>query len=99
MPGRGDILGFSVEALDGPIGRIDPATADTDVDQIVVDTGPWVIGRKVLLPARVITLVDLDEENVSVDRTKAEIKKAPPYRADGRRSGAAPGSFQRRRIR
>jgi hypothetical protein len=44
---------------------------------IVVDTGPCIFGKKVLLPAGLIEAIDLDEEIVYVDRTKEEIKKAP----------------------
>ena len=67
--------GMSVEATDGGIGKIENAT-----DQyIVVDTGPWIFGKKVMLPAGVIDRVDLDDETVYVSRTKDEIKNAPEY--------------------
>ena len=45
--------GFGVEAIDGSIGKVDEATYDTDSSSIVVDTGPWIFGRKVMLPAGV----------------------------------------------
>jgi hypothetical protein len=45
----------------------------------VVDTGPWIFGKKVLLPAAVIQRVDLDSQTVYVDRTKDEIKDAPEF--------------------
>ncbi|HEX9853963.1 MAG TPA: PRC-barrel domain-containing protein [Acidimicrobiia bacterium] len=71
------ISGFDVEARDGRIGTIDDATLDVGSSYIVVDTGPWIFGKKVLLPAGLIEAIDLDEEIVYVDRTKEEIKKAP----------------------
>jgi hypothetical protein len=46
---------------------------------IVVDTGPWIFGKKVLLPAGVVQRVDLDSETVFVNRTKDEIKDAPEF--------------------
>ncbi|NIK58662.1 PRC-barrel domain-containing protein [Kribbella shirazensis] len=46
---------------------------------LVVDTGPWIFGRKVLLPAGVVDRVDTEERKVFVDRTKDEIKDAPEY--------------------
>ena len=49
-----DLTGFSVEATDGGIGKIDEATYDTSRSYIVVDTGPWIFGKKVMLPAGVI---------------------------------------------
>src|SRR4029453_79379 len=50
----GDLTGFSVEATDGGIGKIDEATYDTSQSYIVVDTGPWIFAKKVMLPAGVI---------------------------------------------
>src|ERR671910_3146393 len=73
------LVGLSVEAVDGEIGKIDDATDDTTGSTIVVDTGTWIFGNKVLLPAGVIDRVDLDEEKVYVNRTKDEIENAPEY--------------------
>ena len=77
--GGTDLAGFSVEAIDGGIGKIDEATHDTGASYLVVDTGPWIFGKKVLLPAGVIDRVDLDAETVFVRRTKDEIKNAPEF--------------------
>jgi len=77
-----DLVGFSLEALDGSIGKIDEASNDIGARYIVVDTGPWIFGKKVLLPAGIIDAVDLDETTVYVQRTKEEIKNAPQYDAD-----------------
>ena len=78
--GRGvDLTGFSVEATDGGIGKIDEATYDVGSSYIVVDTGPWIFGTKVVLPAGVVHRVDLDTETVYVNRSKDEIKNAPEY--------------------
>jgi hypothetical protein len=74
-----DLSGFSVEATDGGIGKVDEATYETSRSYIVVDTGPWIFGKKVLLPAGVIQRVDLDSETVFVDRTKDQIKNAPEF--------------------
>jgi hypothetical protein len=74
-----DLVGFGVEALDGSIGKVDDASYDTDRSLIVVDTGPWIFGKKVMLPAGVIDRIDYDDEKVFVHRTKDEIKHAPEY--------------------
>ena len=79
-----DLIGFSVEALDGSIGKIDEASNDVGAGYIVVDTGPWIFGKKVLLPAGVIDTVDYDETCVYVQRTKDEIKDAPEFDPDSR---------------
>jgi len=74
-----DLTGMSVEAIDGSIGKIDETTSEVGASYIVVDTGPWIFGKKVMLPAGVITNVDLDTETVFVNRTKDQIKNAPEY--------------------
>jgi hypothetical protein len=79
---QNDLTGFGVEAIDGSIGKVDEATNDVDMSYIVVDTGPWIFGKKVMLPAGVLRDVDLDSETVFVNRTKDEIKNAPEFDED-----------------
>src|SRR3954464_4760037 len=88
---RGNLDGFSVEAVDGSIGKIDEATYEVGDSYIVVDTGPWIFGKKVLLPAGVIERVDHNDEQVFVSLTKDQIKDSPEfdeltYRDDAYRS-------------
>jgi len=81
--GRGedsaDIVGYHVHATDGDIGKVDEASVDAGSSQIVVDTGPWIFGRKVILPAGVVNRVDDGEEAVYVDLTKDQIKDSPEW--------------------
>ena len=87
-----DVEGFDVEATDGEIGKVDEATYDVGSSFIVVDTGPWIFGRKVVLPAGTIERIDLDGRKVSVRLTKDQIKDSPElddttdYRSDEYRS-------------
>jgi hypothetical protein len=74
-----DVSGFGVEALDGSIGKVDEANHDTGAHHLVVDTGPWIFGKKVVLPAGVIDRVDADEEKVYVHRSKDQIKDSPRF--------------------
>lgn len=74
-----NVVGYGVEAVDGSIGKVDDATYDVSGSFIVVDTGPWIFGKKVLLPAGVIRDVDHDGEKIFVHRSKDEIKNAPEY--------------------
>jgi PRC-barrel domain len=74
-----DLIGYSVEATDGSIGKIDDATNEVGASYIVVDTGPWIFGKHVLLPAGVIERVDQGSETVYVNRTKEEIKNSPEW--------------------
>ena len=73
------IVGYDVEAIDGSIGKIDGVTLETDSGHIVVDTGPWIFGKKVMLPVGVLRSVDHEGEKVFVNRTKDEIKNAPEF--------------------
>ena len=83
--GSADLTGYSVEALDGGIGKIDEASNDVGASYVVVDTGPWIFGKKVLLPAGVIGRVDAAEEKVFVNRTKEQIKNSPEFEPDSYR--------------
>jgi hypothetical protein len=78
--GRGlDVVGYSVEAIDGGIGKVDEASYDVGSSYLVVDTGPWIFGKKVLLPAGVVDRIDADDETIYVNRTKDQIKDSPEF--------------------
>lgn len=84
-----DLSGFKVDAVDGDIGKIDKASNEVGSSYIVVNTGPWILGKKVMLPAGVISNVDLDTETVFVNRTKDQIKNSPEYDPDDVNGNAA----------
>ena len=77
-----DLVGYSVEATDGSIGKIDKASDDTSTAYLVVDTGPWIFGKKRLIPAGTVTSVDHDDHTVFVTMSKDQIKGAPDYDAN-----------------
>jgi hypothetical protein len=72
-----DLAGFEVEATDGGIGKIDEATYEVGGSYIVVDTGPWIFGRKVVIPAGAVDRIDTADEQVIVNLTKQQIKDSP----------------------
>ena len=74
-----DLTGYKVEATDGHIGKVDQATYDVGSAYIVVNCKPWLLGKHVLLPAGLITGIDLEEESIQVGRSKDQIKGAPEY--------------------
>jgi hypothetical protein len=76
------VTGYKVEATDGGIGKVDSASYDVNASYLVVDTGPWIFGKKVLLPAGVVNHVDHEEQKVYVDRSKDQIKSAPEFDED-----------------
>jgi hypothetical protein len=78
-----DLSDYHVEAVDGELGKVDPATFEVGGDVIIVDTGPLVFGRKVVLPVGTIERIDTDEKRIYVDRAKDDMKDAPEYDPSG----------------
>jgi hypothetical protein len=74
-----DLGGFTVEAADGSIGKVDEKTHEIGSGYLIVDTGPWIFGKKVMLPAGVISRVDEHDQRVWVNLTKDEITDAPGF--------------------
>ena len=74
-----DLVGYKVEATDGSIGKIDRCSYEVNASYLVVDTGPWIFGKKVMLPAGVVNNADHEDRKVYVGRTKDEIKSAPEF--------------------
>ena len=84
-----DLSGFDVEARDGDIGHIDEATNEVAGSYVIVDTGPWIFGKKVMVPAGAIERIDLDGRTVTVGLTKDQIKSSPEPDQDAMRDDAA----------
>ncbi|MFD7612420.1 PRC-barrel domain containing protein [Streptomyces sp. NPDC059828] len=74
-----DLTGYAVEAADGHIGKVDKHSSDVGSQYIIVDTGVWIFGKEVLLPAATITAIDHEARNISVARSKEQIKSAPEF--------------------
>ena len=66
--GSRSVVGYHVHATDGD---------EVGGSQLVVDTGPWIFGRKVVLPAGTVQRVDDEGRKVYVDLTKDQIKDSP----------------------
>ena len=77
-----DLTGYSVEARDDDVGKVDRATYDDGRSFLVVDTGPLILGKKVLVPASLVRNVDTVAEKVEVDLTKDQLENAPEVEED-----------------
>jgi hypothetical protein len=77
-----DIVGYHVEATDGHIGKIDQQSPATNESYLVVDTGPWIFGTKVVVPAGCVTHLDHTDRKVYLDRSKDEVKGSPEFDPD-----------------
>ncbi len=76
---KDDLEGFEVHARDGKVGRIMDVCDRPGESFVVVDTGNWLLSKKVMLPAGVIERVDHEAERVHVNRSRDEIKAAPEF--------------------
>jgi hypothetical protein len=80
--GLTDLTGYGIEARDGSIGKVDESTNETGRSSLVVDTGPWIFGRKVMIPAGTIQRIDRGARKVFVGLTKDQIKDSPEFDRD-----------------
>jgi hypothetical protein len=74
------VNGFSIEASDGDIGTVSDFLFDDaswKVRWLVVDTGNWLSGRKVLLPPSGLGRLYAKDEVFAVELTKQQIKDSP----------------------
>lgn len=79
------ITGRGLRATDGSIGTIDDILFDDaywSVRWVVVDTGTWLPGRKVLLPPSALGVPDRATEEFPVDLTRERIENAPGLETD-----------------
>ncbi|MFF3772120.1 PRC-barrel domain-containing protein [Streptomyces sp. NPDC002232] len=83
-----DLTGYKVEATDGSIGKVDKHSDQLDDSYLVVDTGVWIFGKEVLLPASTVIRVDPQDEKIFVNLTKEQVKNAPEFHRDKHLSDA-----------
>lgn len=74
------MLGTGVQATDDTIGSVTDILFDDDdwtVRWVVVDTGTWLPGRKVLLPTSVLGHPDPASRMFPVDATRKQVEESP----------------------
>jgi hypothetical protein len=79
------IKGFAIEAEDGKIGSVSDFLFDDRTWKLrwmVVDTGGWLPGRKVLIHPSAIGPLDYDREHLPLRLTKQQVKNSPDIRDD-----------------
>jgi hypothetical protein len=77
-----DLSGYEVETLDGSIGDMDEGTG-ASARLLAVLT--WISGRKVVLPALIVSGIDHEAKKIYVSRTCEEIRDAPAFEEAYRR--------------
>ncbi len=80
-----NLLGYKVEALDERIGSIDDFYFDDHswtVRYVIVDTGSWLVGRRVLISPEEIKAINSAPETVSINLTREQIENSPTIETD-----------------
>lgn len=75
-----DLLGYSIRATDGNIGTIADLYFDDErwaVRYVVVDTGGWLTGRKVLISPRAFGEPEWHAKVLPVSLTKTQVQHSP----------------------
>jgi hypothetical protein len=79
------IKGYAIAASDGRLGTVSDFLFDDAtwlVRWVVVDTGNWLPGRKVLLPPSVLGHLDPKEQEFSVRLTMKQVEASPEVNTD-----------------
>ena len=74
-----EVIGYHLEALDGPIGHIEDFLMDDDtwaIQYLVIDTRNWWYGKTVLISPGSIKRLDWAKARVYVDLPRARINNA-----------------------
>jgi uncharacterized protein YrrD len=77
-----EVTGYTIHATDGEIGHVKDFIADDKswvIRYMVVDTGHWLPGRKVLIAPAWITKISWSDDRVNVDLSRESVKDSPRY--------------------
>jgi hypothetical protein len=80
-----DLVGYKIEAQDGGIGSVHDLLFDQEswtVRYVVVDTGGWLFGRKVLVSPACVGEAAAGNETLPVELSKEQIKDSPEIPID-----------------
>ena len=79
------MTGYKILAVDGDIGKLDDFYFDDQswsIRYAVVNTGHWLLGRRVLLSPAVLGDADEEEKELSVGLAREQIENSPPVYSD-----------------
>ena len=79
------LLGYSISAVDGTIGKVKEFYFDDKtwtIRYLVVETGSWLFGRKILLSPQALLTPDWEQELFPVKLTMEQIKSSPNIDTD-----------------
>jgi uncharacterized protein YrrD len=80
-----DLVGYTIRASDGDIGKVDEFYFDDQswtIRYVVVDTGKWLSGRKVLISPAAFDGPDWESRTFPVNLTKEQVQNSPSIDTD-----------------
>lgn len=81
-----EVEGYSIAAEDGEVGHVEDLMVDDEewtIRYMVVDTGGWLSGRKVLVSPTWLRELSASDQEAVVDLTRAQIEASPEYETEG----------------
>ena len=92
-PDGRSLAGYTVEAIDGEVGKVDDHTDVVGEASLLVDTGFWIFGKTRVLPMDAVSSIDHEDECVTVALSKHAVRRAPDW--DRRRREARNSHWDR----
>jgi hypothetical protein len=80
-----ELKNYNIKASNGDIGAIHDFYFDDEkwtIRYLVVDTGTWLTGRKVLISPAALGKVDWNAQTLQVTMTTEQVKKSPDIDTD-----------------
>ena len=77
-----DVSGHDIQAIDGEIGHVEDFIIDDEtwvIRYLIIDTGDWWPGKKVLVSPKWIERVSWNESKIFVNLLRETIKQSPEY--------------------
>ena len=80
-----DLVGYTIHASDGDIGTISEFYFDDlswNIRYVIVETGGWLLGRKVLISPFALGKPDYESRKIPVNLTKEQVQNSPSIDTD-----------------
>jgi uncharacterized protein YrrD len=74
------VIGYAIRATDGDLGKVDEFYFDDEtwsIRYVVVETGNWLSGRKVLISPVALSKPELESRTISANLTCAQVRSSP----------------------
>ena len=76
------VTGYTIHATDGKIGDVEDFIVDDTswkLDYLVVDTGHWFPGKKIVISPKLVREIKWDISEVKINVSEADVKNSPEY--------------------